>query len=80
MYIRKKMALSTSQKILQEEAAVQKNTDSNMAAKLPEGLRSEWSSSWYHRRPHRHTSSYSIRQRRRITVTGKYKIILSKKY
>jgi len=41
MYIRKKMALSTSQKILQEEAAVQKNTDSNMAAKLPEGLRSE---------------------------------------
>jgi len=41
MYIRKKMALSTSQKILQEEAAVQKNTYSNVAAKLPEGLRSE---------------------------------------
>jgi len=35
------MALSTSQKILQEEAAVQKNTDSDVAAKLPEGLRSE---------------------------------------
>jgi len=35
------MALSTSQKILQKEVAVQKNTDSNVAAKLPEGLRSE---------------------------------------
>lgn len=39
MYLRKKVALSTSQKVLQEEVAVQENTDFNVAAKLPKGIR-----------------------------------------
>lgn len=66
------MASPPSEEVLQEKVAVQENTDPKLVTELPKGIHSEWSVSRYYRRPHRHTASYSVCQRRGTTFASKF--------
>lgn len=72
MFLRKKLAVSADQEIMQEEDTVQEDTDSGVAAELQEGIRSERSGSRHYRRPHRHTASDSVREHRGPAVAGEH--------